>query len=200
MILTLELEPGAHTSEAQLCELLDCGRTPLREALQRLTDQSLVKHTPGRGYSIAPLDVFDFVDAMDAMALVAGITASLAVEQLTDADLLKVEEALYRAERLAAEEDFTAVSEYDFEFHVGIVRPLGNRHLARFLTRLHRIVIRFASVSWGRGWRPETSLEEHRQILQALKSRDPVAAETKMRQHFVKAKARVLGFLDAAIM
>ena len=140
MILTLELEPGAHTSEAQLCELLDCGRTPLREALQRLTEQSLVKHTPGRGYSIAPLDVFDFVDAMDAMSLMAGITASLAVERLSDQDLSDLEEVLFRAEKLATEADFTSVSQYDMEFHVRIVNAVGNRQLVRFLTHNARRV------------------------------------------------------------
>mgnify|MGYP001430094782 CR=1 FL=1 len=48
LILTLELEPGAALSEADLMKRYGWGRTPLREAIQRLTEQSLLQHTPLR--------------------------------------------------------------------------------------------------------------------------------------------------------
>ncbi len=56
LIVRLELAPGATVTEQQLCGLLGIGRTPIREALQRLVHQGLVKVLPRKGILISPID------------------------------------------------------------------------------------------------------------------------------------------------
>lgn len=68
---------------------LNRGCTPLREALRRLADRSLVAHTPSRGVTIDPLDVFDSMECLDAIASLAGTAVPLAAERLTDKDLAR---------------------------------------------------------------------------------------------------------------
>ena len=84
LILNLELEPGLAVSEATLMKQYNWGRTPLREACQRLAEQALLQMVPRQGVVIMPLNVFDFVEVMDAMSMVIGTAAALAAWDLHD--------------------------------------------------------------------------------------------------------------------
>src|SRR5512142_2542838 len=87
LILTLQVEPGQAVSEATLMKRFGWGRTPLREAFQRLSEQGLLQIIPQHGAVVAPLNLFDFVELMDAMSLVIGSAASLSCKRLTEAEL-----------------------------------------------------------------------------------------------------------------
>src|SRR5574339_226300 len=84
LILTLKLEPGIAVSESTLMKRYGWGRTPLREAFQRLSEQGLLQTIPQHGAIVTPLNLFDFVEVMDAMSLVIGPAASLACKGLTE--------------------------------------------------------------------------------------------------------------------
>ena len=66
MIVMLELPPGAVYTEVQLADLLQCSRTPLREALSRLERERLVNRSPHRGLSIAELSMVDLGPLLEA--------------------------------------------------------------------------------------------------------------------------------------
>ena len=93
-ILSLEIEPGLAISEANLIKRYGWGRTPLREAFQRLSEQSLLQIIPRHGIVVTPLSVFDFIEVMDAMSMVIGPAASLACKRLTDAELDQLDQSL----------------------------------------------------------------------------------------------------------
>ena len=67
LILSLELEPGLAISEAILMKRYGWGRTPLREACQRLAEQSLLTVAPRQGVVIMPLSIFDFLVSFNVM-------------------------------------------------------------------------------------------------------------------------------------
>ena len=90
LILTLELEPGLAISESSLIKRFSWGRTPLREAFQRLSEQSMLQVIPRHGVVVTPLSVFEFVEVMDAMAMVIGPAASLACKNLAKDELLRL--------------------------------------------------------------------------------------------------------------
>src|SRR5512136_1654286 len=87
LILTLQIEPGLSISEATLMKRYGWGRTPLREAFQRLAEQSLLQIIPRHGVVVTALSVFDFVEMMDAMGMVIGPAAALACKRLTGEEL-----------------------------------------------------------------------------------------------------------------
>jgi DNA-binding GntR family transcriptional regulator len=191
MIISMELPPGEMVSESYLCELLDCGRTPLREAIQRLSEEHLVEPVPRRGISIAGLSVVDLVDVVEALYVIEGFSARLATERITDEDLVKLEAIVDRAEQAGEGGDFRNIAELDFEFHHIIARATGNRFLANTIARLHRLGTRFAYVAWQRDRSAKTSLAEHRQILEAFKRRDGDEAERLTREHTLNARERI---------
>jgi DNA-binding GntR family transcriptional regulator len=192
-ILTLQIEPGLAISEATLIKRYGWGRTPLREAFQRLAEQSLLQVIPHHGVVVTPLSVFDFVEVMDAMAMVIGPAASLACKHLANAELQQLENTIEKSVEASAKSDFQTVAALDFEFHRLLASATGNRYLCRHLLHLHLVAMRFNLASWQRDSSAGYSLEEHRRILKALEQRDEDQARTVMLEHIENARMRIMG-------
>lgn len=196
LILTLELEPGLALSEAALMKRYGWGRTPLREAFQRLSEQGLLQTVPQLGAVVTPLNLFDFVEVMDAMSLVIGPAASLACKRLTEAELTRLDELVAHAEAAATAGDFVRLSELDYEFHTVLAQASGNRYLSDYLRRLHQIARRFNYAAWKRERNATPSLDEHRQLAAIFRARDTTSARAAMLQHIELARQRVIGTIQ----
>ena len=196
LILTLQIEPGLAISEANLIKRYGWGRTPLREAFQRLSEQSLLQIIPRHGVVITPLSVFEFVEVMEAMAMVIGPAASLACEHLTDDELTQLEHTVEQSQISASQRDFVGVATQDYEFHRVLASATRNRYLCRHLLHLHQVATRFNLASWQRDSNAEFSLGEHRRILDTLHQHDEVTARTMMLEHIENARRRVMGTFE----
>lgn len=196
LILTLELEPGLAVSESTLMKRFGWGRTPLREAFQRLSEQGLLKTIPQHGAVVTPLNLFDFVEVMDAMSLVIGPAASLACKRLIEAELNQLDELVAQGETAASKGDFERLSVIDYEFHSVLAQATGNRYLSDYLRRLHQIARRFNFAAWKRERNATPSLDEHRQLATIFRARDAAAAKAAMLQHIEGARQRVIGTIQ----
>ncbi len=192
-ILTLQIEPGLAISEANLVKRFGWGRTPLREACQRLAEQSLLQIIPHHGVVVTPLSVFEFVEVMDAMAMVIGPAASLACKHLTEHDLLHLQQTIDESESASSAKDYLRVTSQDYEFHRLIAFATGNRYLFRHLLHLHQVAMRFNLAAWQRDANAEYSLDEHRKILASLQQRDETTARQVMLDHIENARKRIMG-------
>jgi DNA-binding GntR family transcriptional regulator len=192
-ILALEIEPGLAISEADLIKQYQWGRTPLREAFQRLAEQSLLQIIPRHGVVITPLSVFEFVEVMEAMIMVIGPAASLACNRLTDDEMLQLEVSIKHSERAASSVDFITVAAQDYEFHRILAVATGNRYLCRHLLHLHQVATRFNLASWKRDLNAAFSLKEHYGILEALHHHDEGEVRKVMMEHITNASKRVMG-------
>jgi len=193
LILTLQIEPGLAISEANLIKRYRWGRTPLREAFQRLAEQSLLQIIPHHGVVVTPLSVFEFVEVMEAMAMVIGPAASLACKRLTAGEILQLEQTIEQSKIAVSNTNFVAVATQDYEFHRILAVATGNRYLCRHLLHLHQVATRFNLASWKRDSSVEFSLNEHRRILDALHQHDEVETRTVMLEHIENARQRVMG-------
>jgi DNA-binding GntR family transcriptional regulator len=195
LILTLKLEPGLSISEASLMKEYGWGRTPLREAIQRLAEQSLLQIIPRQGIVVTALSVFDFAEMMDAMSMVIGPAAALACERLTEGELDQLETLVEASESAVQDNDFVEVSHLDFEFHYILAEATGNRHLSRYLLHLHRVATRFNLAAWKRDRNASPSIDEHRRIIKIVRQRDVERAKSAMRAHIENARQRIVGTL-----
>ncbi len=194
-ILTLQIEPGLAISEANLIKRYGWGRTPLREAFQRLAEQSLLQIIPHHGVVITPLSIFEFVEVMDAMAMVIGPAASLACQHLSADELTHLEQTIQQSNAAALMGDFLAIATQDYEFHRILALATRNRYLSRYLLHLHQVATRFNLASWQRDANAEFSLEEHSRILITLQQHDEESARARMLEHIQNARCRVIGTL-----
>ena len=192
LILTLELEPGMAISESMLMKRYGWGRTPLREAFQRLAEQSLLQMIPQHGVVITPLAVFDFVEMMDAMSMVIGSAASLACRRLSEAQFSHLDEIVSQAKSAVEKYDFVSLAGLDYDFHRVLAEATGNRYLSRYLLHLHQVATRFNYAAWLRDGDVGESIGEHRRIVDVFRQRDPVQAKAVMLEHIEGARQRVL--------
>ena len=196
LILTLELEPGLAISESTLMQRYGWGRTPLREAFQRLAEQSLLQIIPRQGAVVTALSVFDFVEMMDAMSLVIGPAAALACKRLSEQDLAQLDTITAKAETSAASGDFATLADLDYEFHRILALATGNRYLSNYLLHLHQVATRFNYAAWKRDGSARDSILEHEQIISTLRKREPAQARAVMLQHIEGARQRVIGTIN----
>lgn len=196
LILTLELEPGLAISEASLMQQYGWGRTPLREAIQRLAEQSLLQIIPRQGVVVTALSIFNFSEMMDAMSMVIGPAAALACQRLTDDELTQLDKVVTASETAAQNGDFIKVSQLDFEFHRILADATGNRHLSRYLLHLHQVATRFNFAAWKRDRNAAPSTDEHRQIMELMRQQDVEGAKSAMRAHIENARQRIVGTMS----
>ena len=192
-ILTLEIAPGIALSEASLIKRYGWGRTPLREAFQRLAEQSLLQIIPHHGVIVTPLSVFEFVEVMEAMTMVIGPAISLACKRLSEEDLIQLERTLQQSQSAAVQADFVTIAHQDYEFHRILAESIGNRYLCRHLIHLHQVATRFNLASWKRDLNVEFSIKEHSKIIDALQLHDETEARKLMIEHIENARNRVMG-------
>lgn len=190
-IVTFELQPGAPLQEAELAGRFQVSRTPVREALRILKSEGLVEILPGRGARVAHVSVRDLVDAYEAREWLEPAAAAKAAIIMEPETLARLEAIVASIpEQLDGREGVTLFERADMEIHDLILEAAGNR-IVRELAAEARVTTRRAEymVPPARHLRGR---EEHRAIVQALRSRDPVAAEREMRSHIVSARERLL--------
>jgi DNA-binding GntR family transcriptional regulator len=192
MIITLELAPGTAITEESLGALLKCSRTPIREALQQLAREHLVVATPRRGVSVAELRLVDFLAMLEATESIDVVLVRLAAEHLTDENIAELDELLRLSEEADAGGDYERVVELDVQFHDAIAAASNNHFLIEFHETLHRLSTRFVYLGFKRAGTAAGAIDDHRQIVESLRRRDPDVAEAAARTHCYHARDRMM--------
>src|SRR6266566_7776147 len=127
-IVSLEMPPGSVVNEARLRADLSIGRTPIREALQRLAHENLVRSVPHRGTFVTDVNITDLARITEVRVVLEGHAARLAAERRGDGDREAIQELL---ERLDAAELINPreLMQLDREIHRQIYRSARNAFL-----------------------------------------------------------------------
>ena len=195
MIVSLQLQPGALIGEAELMERLNCGRTPLREALQRLSQEYLIVSTPRKGVRIAEFDLTDYVQLIEAASHIEAVAARLSARYADDDQVERLEAIVEAATQAGRVRDILGVASLDYEFHYTIAECSTNRYIVDATTRLHRLTSRYVFLAMKKGLTGWESLDEHRRIIAAVKARDENAAADITQRHFTRARERIVAAL-----
>lgn len=183
MIVDLSVAPGAFLNEQTLAAQLDFGRTPVREALARLSQDRFVTILPRRGIVIAPLTFDDVLDMFEARETIECGIAFIAATHVTDADVAELRQLIATADGNRRDGDAEAFLMADHAVHTFLVHMIRNPILQEAADRLLLHNLRFWRLYWGdRPARKETMLS-HSSLLSALESRDSHTAEKAMRDH-----------------
>ncbi len=187
LILMGEIAPLSQIDELDLRERLDLGRTPIREALQRLAYDGLVTIVPFRGAIVSGIDLSDIDRIIEVRIPLEILAARLAAERATvDAiEELREDLAQYNVTQLCERGDFVQLLRLDQAMHDGIAILSDNKFLVRDLQRLRDLTWRF-HVLYYRRRRPtvDDSFNNYDRLLDALAAQDPDHMENMVREHF----------------
>lgn len=197
-ILNLELEPGAHVDELRLSRLLDLGRTPIREALQRLAHDNLVTIIPRKGTIITPINSVGLREASELRWELDCLAARWAAERASDDALEAIEEFIEEIIRTDFADRHQHV-EADRHFHLQLARAARNRYLVGSLDQLFNHSVRLFNASGAEMATAGEEVHDYRQIVAALRARDPEAAEQAMQVHLKESGVRVAEAYGSAL-
>jgi DNA-binding GntR family transcriptional regulator len=181
-IVTLKLAPGAVIEEAHLRQELGLGRTPIREALQRLAHENLVTFVPHRGTFVCDINLTDLHRLTEVRVEMEGYAARLAAERGSAGDRAAMEALMQELETID-ESDVHTLIRLDQRIHRQVYRATRNAFLQAMLEESFNLSLRIWFLGLDRGVRLKLAVEEHRQLLDAIVSRDAEKAEAVMRQH-----------------
>jgi DNA-binding GntR family transcriptional regulator len=194
-IVTLKLSPGALINEAGLMDELALGRTPIREALQRLACEGLVVLRPRRGAFVASLSIVDLQQIFELRRTIEGHAASLAAERATETDLAALAAALAPLDTLAPEAGPEAYIVLDQRFHRAVAHAAHNRFLEGTLSRMYYLNLRLWYLALDKIGPMRPAIDEHRRVLGAIAAHDGAGAEAAMRDHITHFQNRVRDLL-----
>ncbi len=195
-ITTLELEPGAPISEQELARELDMGVVPVREALRLLAHENLVEITPRHGLYVADVSLQDLEQISEIRLSLESLCARLAAQRATPDDLvvleaLRREQAAISAEGGSTEEASRRLFDLDHKFHRALAQAARNKYLTQTLERLFGLSRRlWYLVLPHLGYLP-ASVEEHVDLIEAVKAGDADRAQLIMHAHVEDFYAKV---------
>ena len=195
LIVTLELAPGSIVSERELQKRLGVGRTPVREALQRLEGERLVEVYPRRGIFVSNVNVLDLGVLSEVRSVLEGFAARLAAERSTDADRAATVQLIDALEALSATADERLLIDLDQRIHRHVYACTHNSFLEATLDSYYVLTLRIWFLALQRVSRLGDAVKEHLELLGAIHDGDPERAEDAMRRHvagFEEAIRRVL--------
>lgn len=193
-IVTLQLAPGSVIEEGRLREQLGLGRTPIREALQRLAHENLVSFVPHRGTFVCDINLTDLHRLTEVRVELESYAARLAAERATAGDRARMESLMAELDGID-ESDVHTLMRLDQQIHRGVYQATRNSFLQSMLEENFNLSLRIWFLGLDRGVRLKAAVEEHRQLLAAIVAHDGNRAADLMRQHvsgFEQAIRKVL--------
>ena len=191
-IITCVLEPGQQIVQSQLAEKYQIGMTPIREALQRLTQEGFVQPVPRFGYIVSPITFSDVREIYELRSIVESAAARLSA----------VRGAQERLDRIRTNADFSYVykdrhSYVEFlacnnDFHRSIAEAAGNQRLVDLVSKLLDELTRVFHLGLDLRDSAEEMRDEHLALAQALCDRDPGRAEQIVQSQITRSQNRVL--------
>ena len=189
-IISLRLEPGSQISENELATEMGLSRTPVREALRQLELEGLVTLVPNRGAYVTGISSKDVRDIYEIRSMLEGLCARWATEHITQKEIEALEEVILLSEfylKKPGQEQARQVAELDGKFHKILYEASNSRILEHVLSDFHKYVKMARTLSVEEQDRAVKSVEEHREILEAIRNKDAGRAEALADRHIRKA-------------
>jgi len=182
-ILTMAYEPGYVLRKGALCEQLGVSRSPVTEALNRLSTDGLVDIIPQSATRVSQFSMFELrEESFLREAVETAAVAKVAVEH-TDEQLTILSRNLKMQNLLVEDEDFQGFFEADLEFHELILAFTGFPRVASAAGQLSLQLHRARMLILPERGRPAEAVAEHQSILAGIKARDANAARAAMSLH-----------------
>lgn len=195
LLLTLQIPPGAPIDERALMSRLSIGRTPLREAIQRLGHEGLIVQVPRRGSWAAPLSITDVQYLIEARRLLEPPAARIAANRIAPEQLEQLRCVLERADALVAAGNNSECVLLDQSFHRLIAEGTQNPVIARMVEQVNQELLRYWYVSFTWVGTLGPTFAHHHLILDALTRRDGDEAERLMHEHIDLFRERIRGMI-----
>ena len=189
-IQTGDLRPGEPLYELHLSEKLQISRTPVREALQQLVLEGLVKNMPNRAMTVASLSMQEVLNVLHIRSLIEPEIARLIAESASKELIKELRSTVEALETAAENDDRKAWSRADNVFHESLSRACPNELLGQLVLQMRNRMHVISTDAHTTMARLLTCTHEHKTIVEAIAARDGQAAKDAMQKHISQLRER----------
>ena len=192
-IIYLDYTPGQRIDTRQLQQELAVSQTPIKDALFRLAGEGMIEINPRRGTFVREIFEKDIYEIEEARIILETGAVELITDQISDDQLAELErlyqDTLYDDDQF----DYRMFMEKDNLFHLNIIGFTQNQRLIEMYKHLnaHMQIVRF-QFARGQFRRLPWTNQDHLNILEALKARDPNQAKEAIKEHRLRAREAFL--------
>ena len=173
-------------SDREIANYFSVSRTPVREALQLLSEQKLVSIYPGRESLVAPADRANNAHIYAIMAELPVLAVRFAYPNITDEIIGELENSNCRFSKALQAGNLDKMREHDLAFHKIIIQAAGNVFLTDFIETINTHIDRIEHLFFSnKSHYRINSADEHQTIIAALKHGNPTEAENTMRVNWL---------------
>lgn len=205
-IVTLKLLPGQQIDEASLGKVLSIGRTPIREALQRLTAEKLLDSVPGRGFYVRSVSIDDVKGLFEVLTTLERFAVHLAAQRITPEEVRRLSEVSERHKAAMARKDFLKVTTLNSDFHRLIHEAAHNAFLLNALKGMYHQSERLAYLTYTKEAHPKgmeefnrKAVEDHELLIGHLAAADGERAVEVITSHFLRFFLRVCYYMEPRV-
>jgi len=182
-ILSCQIVPGQDLSEGELATRFKMSKTPVREALSKLRSEGLVKAFPRRGYQVAPVTFQDMNELFEIRNMLEGRAVELASQKITDdaiRQLSNLADVMYDPSEALSIRRFVQANR---DFHEIIAASCANTRLQGMIMQVLDELQRFFHLGAQLRDIGTETIDDHHQIVAALKARDAASSRQRMIAH-----------------
>lgn len=183
MIMTGKLKEGDKVNENQLCETMGISKTPLREALRVLSVEGLIRLVANRGAFVTRPTFEEISEMFDVMSLLEGFCARAACQKMTSKNFSRLERLHAKLEQNFEHRNQEEYIRTNNQYHSFVQEIAGNRTLNQIVDGLRKKILLYRFQSLNLPGRFESSIQEHRKLLEAFRQRDCGKTEALIQQH-----------------
>ncbi len=191
-ILEGKYRPGESLKELKLSYEMGVSRTPVREAIRQLELEGLVRIIPNKGAVVKGLSKEDIKDICTVRTLVEGLASKRAAQNVTDEELMELEEIVQLEEFYTGRNDTDRLIKLDSRFHEILFRASKSLPLNHMLGTFHHYLQKARTASFKIPGRAKMVLEEHKAVLEAIRCRDGEKAERLTTDHVRNASINLI--------
>ena len=186
---------GEILTEMKLAETLGVSRTPIREALRRLEQERMIEDC-GKGSLVLGITKEDLLDIMDIRLRIEGLATLYAAVNITPEGAEELTHLMDLQEFYHAKKDIARLQTVDDEFHAAICRLSKRNVIYDTLIPLYRKTRLYRKIAMEDQDRSPKTLQEHREIYEAVISGNGPLAKALMKKHIENAKNHMIGSVN----
>ncbi|MGP7816647.1 GntR family transcriptional regulator [Niallia sp. 01092] len=182
------LLPNHKINEVALSKQLEVSRTPVREALIQLASENLLEYLPRRGFIVKEVDTKKKLDVFKVVSVLDALAATLALEDITEDDIEKMEEYVKIIDLSILEKNYEDYQKYQKKFHDVYMDKCNNSTLTGILKTLQNSFVRqvYLSNDIDKLFNASTKMnEDHKEIIKCFKNKEKDRLEQLIKKHWI---------------
>ncbi|HEY3278460.1 MAG TPA: GntR family transcriptional regulator [Syntrophorhabdaceae bacterium] len=187
--------PNTRLVEEKLAADMGTSRTPVREAIQKLEKEGLIRKLPKGGFAVGMVTSEEVEEVFGIRGVLETYAAYLAAARATEQDMAALEEIFRQEEACMKSGDAEEIVRLNTLFHDTLYKTAKSEKLLAVINELRDFIHRYRVICFSNERMVETAIEDHRVMIEAMKANNPRVVQKVVQKFFIRAK----GFIKKKI-